>query len=237
MGLFSQALEIPTGLQRTELEKVIRILGLPSSTKLVSNPYPLGGYEGLELALSFEMLRTTDLGHLGNKTATQREFQFPRLSIGKGLFNDFDLFFHFVPYSKESQVSEFGGLIRWSFYQGDYLPITWSLLVHGNSLNVDDKFINETYGLEVLVGLSAEDFSIYFGGGQLDSKGKFIRAVLDETDASYGLTATDSTRQESVTQVHSFVGINFSVTENIFIALQVDRYDEPVYSGKIGLQL
>ncbi|MCB0421177.1 MAG: hypothetical protein KDD61_09275 [Bdellovibrionales bacterium] len=231
------SLEIPTGLQKADLEKVIRILGLPTSTKLVSDPYPLGGYDGLELGLSLEIVRTTDLGHLGNKTSTQREFQFPRLSVGKGLYNDVDLFFHFIPYSKESQVSEFGGLIRWTFYKGNYLPISWSLMAHGNSLNVADRFINETYGVEMLIGLNAEDFSIYFGGGQLSSTGKFVRAVLDETDTTFNLIATDNSRNASVYQLHTFVGINFALYESLFIALQVDRYDEPVYSAKIGFNL
>ena len=157
------ALELPKNLNREDRLNVVRLLSMGSSTKILSNPFPLGGYQGLELGLSMELINVADISRLGDGTHKElREFRFPRISIGKGLYNDVDLFFHFVPFSEESTMSEYGGMGRWSFYQARFLPINLSLLLHASVLNINDSLSSQTIGTELVAGISVDQFSLYY---------------------------------------------------------------------------
>lgn len=45
-----------------------------------------------------------------------------RLTVGKGLYNDVDVFFSFIPPTGGTRVSDYGAAARWSFYQAQIPP-------------------------------------------------------------------------------------------------------------------
>lgn len=238
MTTSAHGIEIPTQLSATDRKDVVQILGISTSSKSISNPYPLGGYSGLELGLSLEFVDTQDLSRLGSKTEPDPEFRYPRLTIGKGLYNDLDFFVHFIPYNENSNVSEYGAMVRWSFFEAQFLPVNLSLLLHGNQLNVSDSFTNQTLGAELMCGINTNNFALYFGGGQLKARGEFqsggSNSIIDPSDPALSLKT--KTIRETVRQSHSFVGFSLHFAD-YFLAAQIDRYEDVVYAVNLGLRL
>jgi hypothetical protein len=230
--LNASAIEIPTGLLRNEIDDVASILGFNTSTKFLSNPYPLGGYAGLEIGATLEMVNTEELKLLGNGNTSDEELRFTRISIGKGLFNNWDVFGHFVPYSKSNQISEFGALVKWAFFEGEYLPFTASAMVHLNTINIQDNYMNQSTGADLMLGVNVNRFALYFGGGYLRARSQLTQGLLD---ASVPLSP-ENTYKETFGTAHSFVGIHFEFM-SMFLAGQIDRYEDPVYSLKLGTRL
>lgn len=236
----AQAIEIPKQLTSADRVEVVKMLGMNTSSKLLTNPYPLGGYAGFEVGLSVEIIDIEDLKRLGATVDNEeREFRYPKLSVGKGLYNDVDMFFHFIPAAPGIKISEYGGLLRWSFFQAKFVPINLSWNVHASHIDINDSFESQTVGTNLISGINVQNFSIYFGVGYLESKGTFMggntdQGVVNPTDPSFdSSTYTASSR---VTQFHSQVGVTVHFSD-YFLAAQIDRYQDPVYSMKLGTRL
>jgi hypothetical protein len=224
------ALSIPTNLSHDDRQQALRVIGLGTSEKLLSDPYPLGGFAGFEVGLSFENLPTDSLARLGSKLATpQQDITYPKLTIGKGVYNNLDFFIQFTPYRRADDLTQFGGMIRWGFYQGQLFPFSTSLLVHANSANTSNLLATRTYGADLMAGVSVGQVSIFGGFGFLQSNGTF-------TGGANGITASNAIEDETVTGLHTFVGANLRLLEKAFLALQLDRTEVPVVSAKAGIR-
>jgi len=224
------SLQIPTGLTHDDRQQVLRIIGLGMGEKLLSDPYPLGGYSGFEIGLSLENLPTDTIARLGNKLATpQEEITYPKITIGKGVYNNLDFFVQFTPYRRVDELTQFGGLIRWGFYQGQLFPFSTSLLIHANSTNVSNLLMSRTYGADLTAGVSVGTVSIFAGAGYLQANGNF-------TGGPSGVTDSSAIESELVSGLHTFVGANLRFFEKSFIAVQLDRTEVAVLSGKLGLR-
>lgn len=250
--IFSYAFEIPKGLTASDRREVVRTLGLNSANKVLSNPYPLGGYSGFEVGYSVEFVNVRDMRRLGCQPGSpgcgntsysdETEWRYSRLTIGKGLYNDVDVFFSFIPPTGGTRVSDYGAAARWSFYQAQFLPINVAALVHFNQLNFNDTFMNRNLGAELMVGVNVDNFAVYFGGGILQAQGTFIASnggicgedcTVDGTDSE--VDRGSNTVTDEVQETHSVVGLSMHY-ENLFAAAEVDRYRDAVYSMKLGLR-
>lgn len=224
------ALQIPSGLSHDDRQQALRIIGLGMGEKLLSDPYPLGGYSGFEVGLSVENLPTDTIARLGNKLTTpQEDVTYPKITIGKGVYNNLDFFIQFTPYRRSDELTQFGGLVRWGFYQGQLFPFSTSLLLHANSTNVSNLVSSRTYGADLMAGVSVGTVSIFAGGGFMQSNGNF-------TGGASGVTDTSSIENETVSGLHTFVGANLRLFEKAFLAVQLDRTEVPVVSGKFGFR-
>jgi hypothetical protein len=223
-------IQIPTALTHDDREQALRIIGLGMGEKLLSDPYPLGGYAGFELGLSLENLPTDTLSRLGAKLPSpQEDITYPKLTVGKGVYNNLDFFVQFTPYRRVDELTQFGGMVRWGFYQGQLFPFSTSLLVHANSSNVSNLIITRTYGADLMAGVSVGKVSIFGGLGVMQSYGLF-------TGGANGITSSTNAEEETVLGFHSFVGANLRLFEKAFLAVQLDRTEVPVVSGKFGVR-
>jgi hypothetical protein len=245
----AHAFDIPKGLDADDRLEIVRTLGLNTATKMLNNPYPLGGYSGFELGYSIEYVNIRDIRRLGctpgsagcgnSRYADETEWRYSRLTIGKGLYNDLDVFFNFIPPVGGVHVSDYGGALRWSFYQARFLPINLAAIVHFDQLNYGDSFINHNFGGELMVGVNVDSFALYFGGGEIQATGTFIggscgaHCTVDASDPS--LDAQSRTVTAKVTTTHTVVGVSLHF-ENLFAAAEVDRYQDAVYSLKAGVR-
>lgn len=221
-------LSIPINLSHDDRQTALRIVGLGLSEKLLSDPYPLGGFAGFEVGLSLEDLPTDSLARLGSKLSSpQEDLTYPKLTIGKGVYNNLDFFIQFTPYRRSDELTQFGGLLRWGFYQGQLFPFSTSLLVHANSANASNLLSTRTYGADLMAGVSVGQVSLFGGLGFLQSNGTFTGGVN-------GVTASTLMEDETVTGLHTFVGANLRLFETAFVAIQLDRTEVPVVSGKLG---
>ena len=237
-SFFASAIDFPRGLTHEDRQEVLRLLGFNTSTKLLTNPYPLGGYSGVEMGVSVEMVNIEGLSDLGNKTSGgQSDFHYPTVSFGKGLYENFDIFVHFIPPLPNSRLSEFGGLIRWSFFQGQYVPISLSATLHANRIGIQNSFSCQTYGGDLIAGLTMNNISVYVGGGYLTAQGSFLAGSTGDgvVDPSDPAVSTTSLVSESARTLHSLFGL--TIQQGIFfVAAEVDRYRDSVYSAKLGLR-
>ena len=240
------SLTIPRGLDRNARDVVTRTLGLTTGSKLLTNPYPLGGYSGLEIGISMEFIDTEALNRLGcepgssgcanEERPSNQELSYPRITVGKGLYQDIDVFMHFVPPLQELNISDFGMQARWSFYQAKFLPLSMAVNAHANQLNIDNKFVNQNFGALITAGVNVNDFSIYFGSG-------FVSAESQFTCGNSGDGTVDNTTDCNESNIiknsqfgtHSLVGLSIQF-EDVFAAAQIDRYRDPVFSGKVGIR-
>ena len=226
------AIQVPIGMNRSDRQEALRILGFGTSNKILSDPYPLGGYQGFEIGVSAENLPVEDLGRLGSTIAVpQRDITYPKISIGKGLFENFDAFIQFIPYTQRLDQTQFGGTLRWGFYQAKYLPLTLSVLGHFNNANINNQITTRTFGVDLVGGINADTVALYVGAGPVQSRGRFIGGTI----GTNSITDTGNLEIESVEGVHTMIGANIRVA-NLFLAAQVDRYETTTYSGKLGIR-
>lgn len=238
------AIQIPKRLTKPDRQEVVETIGVGGATKMLTNPYPLGGYSGLELGYSIEFINVRDVNRLGCQpggtcpnanVSDDNEFRYSRFSIGKGLYHDIDTFFSFAPPIGSTNISDFGAAVRWAFYQAEFLPITFSLILHANRMNVQNDFVNQNMGAEIITGITVDNFALYVGGGMIWAQGTFLAS--DTGNGTVDPTDPDNNPTKQLTEEarlsHTLVGVTLQF-ENLFAAAEIDHYKDSVYSLKLG---
>lgn len=224
------SLEIPRNLSEEDRVRVTEILGLSSSLKLLGNPYPLGGFSGVEVGVSTEIIPTGELSHLGSKTSAQGETSYQMVTIGKGLYNNIDVFFQFAPQTQDEAIWGFGGQLRWGFFQAEYLPAYLTLLVSANSTSFQNKINVVTQATDLVAGFNVGDVTLYTGLGVVRAIGTFVGG-----GAEFSVTDSGNTAQADVSEPHYLAGINLKISR-AFLAMEIDRYTQATYSAKLGIR-
>ena len=219
-------LGLPTGMSDGEQEQVLQILGFGSSFRPVDNPYPLGGYSGLEIGVSLESLPTGDIGYFGSGATVDRNTVYPRISIGKGIMQNVDVFLGFMPYNESTNIGLYSGALRWTFFQATFVPACFSLLISGTSTNVDNLVTAQTEGIDVVSGVNVDPFSFYLGAGSLYGQGQFASTI----------TAESALTNQIGRSFHTMIGVNFAINE-VFAALEIDTYSTTTLALKLGTRL
>lgn len=223
------SLFLPQNLSSLDRKEALRLIGFGTAAKTLSDPYALGGYNGLEFGLSLETIPTEDLARLGNRlNSVQSDVTVPKFSLGKGLYSNLDFFIHFIPYNQRNELSQFGGILRWSFFEASSLPLSASIVAHINTGNISNQLATRTYGVDVMGGINVNEVALYAGIGAIQSVGSFV-------GGANGVTDSQRVESESVSTLHTVAGGTIRVG-SFFIAIQLDRYTQSVLSGKIGLR-
>lgn len=217
---------LPRNLNRDDRQRALQILGFGSAAKVLDNPYPLGGYSGIELGLASEFIPVEDLASLGSKTTDKGEFNYQTLTMGKGLYYNVDMHIYFTPFGQNEKMQSYGAQIRWGFYEASFFPLSFTAMLYGGGANFTNLINITTLGLDVLATVAMDNVAVYAGVGQTRAIGKFIGGVG-------GITDTQETYEEDILEGHSLFGVSVDISK-VFIALQIDRFTDSVYSGKIG---
>lgn len=221
----ARSLEIPTKLTSSDRKSVLEILGFGTAMKSASNPYPLGGYEGFEFGITSEIINIEDLSRLGQKTDPQPDLNVSSLMVGKGLYQDIDVFLGFIPISSSTKISNFGAQARWKFFEAQFVPVTMSILIHANSANFQNKVVTNIFGADLIGAINVDSLALYVGAGPAKGTAQY----------SGGVTNTGNTQTEKATTVHSFAGITYNFTP-VFISFEMDRYTQPIYAARLGFR-
>lgn len=234
------SLSIPRNLTQIERRKVTEILGLSSSVKVLSDPYPMGGYSGLEIGYAYEVVPAKEIASLGTANGTNTETNYSVITIGKGLYNNLDVVGQFSPFSQAEGVANYGGQIRWSFFQARNLPLYMSLMSSINSVNFQDKITMLSQGNDLVAGFTAKDITLYMGVGVTRTIATFMggetctNAVPPVcTKNSESVTDSGKTVKEDLSESHYLAGVNLKI-DRAFLAMQMDRYTQSVFSAKLG---
>lgn len=239
------AVQFPRQMNSSQRQEVLKILGLGSGGKILSDPYPLGGYAGLELGVTLESILIEDISRLGAiPVEPQQEVSFMGFTMGKGVYNNVDLFLHFVPYLPRTEVSRYGAMVRWGFFQAQFLPLSLSINVNAEIANFSNVLSTRTVGADLVGGINVKNVALYAGLGPVSSNGTFIggttNGVCNTSNPNNCFYTADGAtlgqkRRETVKTLHSVVGVSIAFGD-ISITGELDRYTQPVYSGKIGLR-
>jgi hypothetical protein len=219
---------IPKNLNKTDREMTVEALGFGSAAKLLSSPYPLGGYSGVEVSVSSEYIPMADVSVLGAKTTARADLNYLNVVVGKGLYYNVDLLLQFIPMPQDASISGFGGQLRWGFYQTSFMPGNLSVVVHGSSTNFYNVLGTETSGVDLVGSMNMKDVSLFFGAGQARSVGSFI-------GGTGGVTESGNSESSDVYSPHTVFGISIKMS-SVFLALEVDRYVQSTYAGKVGVR-
>lgn len=198
--------------------------------KLLTDPYPLGGYAGFEMGLSVESIAIDEISRLGDTTSQQDQFTYPIITVGKGLFNNFDTFLSFMPFNEGTGLSVYGALLRYGFYQTKMLPASFSAVVHFNSVNINNQIVTQSVGADLIAGINVRNFSVYLGVGEIQSRGEFIGGPFGVVAVENGMQIN---RVNIVSTFHSVLGGTLHISD-YFVALEVDQYTQPTFSIKLG---
>lgn len=219
---------LPRKLSESDRSKATQILGFGTMMRLLSNPYPLGGYDGVEIGLSAEYIPLDGIAKLGDKIGDDGDYNYLALTIGKGLFNNVDAFLQFSPMPQSEGISTFGGQMRWGFYETNFFPFSLSLILNGGGSSFSSLINSTTLGADIVAAVSMKNVALYFGVGRARSVTTFI-------GGANGITDDGVNHKVSLIESHAFFGLHLKL-DKFFVAMQVDRYVESSYSGKIGLR-
>ena len=127
---------------------------------------------------------------------------------------------------QNNSLTTYGGMLRWKFFEMRHFPLAMSFIAHTSGANFSNLVGTHTVGGDFVMSINMEDVSFYFGGGKTRAIGIFV-------GGAEGVTDTSMTEQVDIMESHSLFGMMFRF-EKFFIDLQVDRYTQSFYSGKIG---
>jgi hypothetical protein len=220
------AINIPDGLSDADQRYILNSIGPATAARLLSAPYPLGGSEGFELGIGRQYIQTESLSELGNKTLTQKGMSYPIITLGKGLFNDVDMFLSAVPFGQSQDLTHFSAQARISHWYSKTSPLIVSSAFHVGSTTLKNQVSFENYGFDIISTMHLRHICLFAGLGTLFSNGTFV-------GGNNGITTSGNT--ETVTQIfaHKLIGVDLRYQE-YFVAAQVDSYEQPNYSFKLG---
>lgn len=222
------AMRLPTQLNESNRKIVAQILGFGSMMKLLSNPYPLGGYSGVELGFSSEYIPFENLASLGSKSPDKGDYNYFTLSVGKGLFYNVDFFLQFTPMPQQEGLSSFGAQVRWGIFETNFFPFSLSLVMTGGGSSFSNVVNSTTQGADLVGTVNMKDVAVYFGAGK-------ARTITTFVGGTSGVTDDQNSYQVDLLETHEVFGVSLKMSE-YFVALEVDRYAEATYSGKVGVR-
>ena len=222
-------LPLPRQLTAKDRRSALEILGPATSARLLSSTYPLGGWEGFEVSLSRNYVPASYLSALGDQSTPQRDFDYPLLTFGKGLFSDVDLHVSFVPMIQKESLSHASAQIRHQFWQSPTNIFRLSGLLHASTTNINNQLQMQGYGYNLVGTTTIDQISLFIGIGQFTTRGRFIGGLR-------GITESLNTEKESLSMAHQLIGLEW-LTGHYFLAAEVDRFESPYYSLRLGYRL
>lgn len=224
-------MDLPRRLNEEERLTALEIFGFGTASKLLSNPYPMGGHEGFEFGLTSEYIPVQDISGLGSKTSTHTEYNYHSLTFGKGFFYNIDALIHFTPFPQPEDFSNYGGQIRWGFYDFKFIPGGLSLILHRSESNFASLIITKTTGYDLVATVNLEDVVLYFGMGQARSTGVFMGG--DPLTAYKGITDNGETIEHEKERFHTLFGLSLSF-DKLFFGIEINRFVVSSYAAKLG---
>lgn len=197
---------------------VNRVSGL-SSLRTVGDPVPLGGYEGVEILLSSEWLTVPQKGSTKDKVEV-----LPTLRLGKGLYENFDVFIvTSIPVLK-SDFSKWGFQARWMAWQAESAPLMAHLGCSYGSQEYYSVIVTNAWSCEVLGNLIVKKFKVFAGVG-------IVRA---QTLFDVGSTELSTEEVQRSAGFNKFLGgITFS-SDKKSLGVQIDVIEETSLSASLG---
>ena len=222
--------QLPKGMTADERKVAMQVLGFGTTAKFSSNPFPLGGWSGVEFSIQQEVVPVDRLSTLGSAKGSNGDLAYTQLSFGKGFYKDFDAFISFTLPRQRSEIQNYSGLLRWMVYDFDSGKYLASVDMHGHGSNISNLFSSDSFGYDLVVSKVEAWWGLYLGAGWLQVKTKFIG---NKTDFAQGMTSNGQTVVDSEDRARYFTGFNLRY-QNYFAVAEIQRVYDTAYSIKLG---
>ncbi len=226
-------ISFPSSMDKQERRQTLELLGPATSSRMLSSPYPLGGWEGFEVGISRHYVPMSYLSEVDNTFGYQRDIEYPILTLGKGLYYDFDLFLSLVPMIQSEAVNHFSTQIRHQFWQSEEGILRLSGLLYAGTTTLNNQINMQSYGFDALGTITIDRVSMYLGLGSSFNNGRFIGGAGGLNATASGSSDPAPTEVETITLPHQLIGLEWPI-DSFFLALEVDRFKVPYYSMKLG---
>lgn len=227
MPLSQAEFSLASGLTKSNRIAVLEVLGLGSSSKNISTLQPLGTESGLEVAIAFEFINTDTINRFITDEKSQNTLYYPKIIIGKGIYEAMDIYFHFIPYTATFGLSEFGSMIRYNFYNAPSSGFAVTGILHANSSNFNNQLVSRNLGADFMLGFGSKGLSVFTTLGWAGAYGKFVGGTS-------GITDTLIRESEEVDSLHTALGMT-TQWSMVNMTLSLDYYVEPVYTAKVSV--
>jgi hypothetical protein len=226
LPLVAAEFSLTSGLTEANRKSVLEILGLGSSSKNISTLRPLGTNSGLEVAFALEFIDTSNIKEFIADDRSRHTVFYPKILIGKGIYERIDLFFHFIPYTATFGITEFGSLLRYNFLNQSIKPFVLTGLIHANSANFNNQLVSRNLGADMMFGYKLRRVSLFTTLGWASAYGKFV-------GGAQGVTDTLISEREEVSALHSALALTLE-QDSWSVTASLDHYIEPVYTLKLS---
>lgn len=220
---------LTSGLNSAQRNDTLEVLGFGTQFKNLFRPSPLGSNSGFQVSLSAEMISTSNISEFIVEETNRDSVLYPKIYIGKGIYERLDAFFHFTPFTQTLGFSEYGGFVRYHLTQPGRGPVFTSLVIHGNTGNFNNQLNINNTGANISMGLQFQHFSLSGVVGFVRSEGRFV-------GGAQGVTDTLNTENNSKSSEHVGLGAHYS-WKTVVASVSLDHYTAPVISLKLGMEL
>ncbi|MBI4402785.1 MAG: hypothetical protein HY537_01410 [Deltaproteobacteria bacterium] len=208
----AQSSTIPKNLSANDVNRVVEILGLGNTMRLLRSAEAYDFYPGIKLGLEIPVTLARDINDLGDQTGSiPGLFMMPRIFVSKGLFLNLEISFNYFPGAVFNTLSTFGTLLKWSFFEEKE---KWAAVaVYGaytRLSGLDDAYSGRNFELGLVASKDYVRVKPYLGVGML-----FVNGVIA---TNFVRTAENSAWQSTL---HVFGGAEIEYPVNITIQLDL----------------
>ncbi len=209
----------PKNFNEVDVDSWVNRVSGVSSIKTVGDPVPLGGYEGVEVLIASEWLTIPQ-----KDTAKDRVEVLPTLRLGKGLYENFDVFIVTSLPLLKSDFSKWGFQARWMAWQAETAPLMAHLGCSYGSQEYYSLIITNSWSCEILGNLIVKKFRVFAGLGIVRSLTLF--------DA--GSTQFSSEEVQRSAAFNKYLGGITFTSDNRSFGFQIDVVEETSLGASIG---
>jgi hypothetical protein len=161
-------------LSENEQLAVVQAIGLNAYQGFGEDLSPLGGYSGFYLHGGLRSISLNRLRDFSNNLSTQNNLNYLDVGFSKGLYYDIDIQFSFIPKIQSTNLSGFGGAIRWTWLNLPEQSLLGLISASGRITHLESRISFITQTLDILLQKNWQNFYAFSGISFISSNGQFI---------------------------------------------------------------
>lgn len=222
----ADASTLPGGMTANERVRTAELVSSSTALRSAQLHRSLSSTEGLDLSLSFESLPLSELPEIGSTDERLEDQTYFRLQVSKGLYRALDLSLFLTPLNPSTPLSNYGGRIRWTFYQNAEQPLFLAWYVDGGGTNLNDQLLIQTMATGFQLGFKRKLLSLSFFVGSQKTFNRF-------RGGGEGVTESGHLESHQLTSYTLGLGGIYDF-KSWYLGFAVDRQHDTLMSAKVG---
>lgn len=216
-------------LSENEQLAVVQAIGLNAYQGFGEDLTPLGGYSGFYLHGSIRSQPLNRLRSFSNNLSSQNDLNYLDLGFSKGLYYNLDIQFSFIPKFQATNLTGFGGGIRWTWLDLTTNNLYGIISASGRITHLESRISFITQSLDLLLQKNWNQFYAYSGIGFLSSTGQFV-------GGNEGLTLSGNNENQGAQANRLILGFGFK-QNHYSLGIDIGTLNELNFLIKSSFQL